>query len=292
VELRDQAWGFFDGYCRRKIRTLTGHQAGVTWVAMEHRRQDAGLGKQRPDDQVNGTPPRANSAPTLKGHSGGVLGYRGAWTARRWRRRAAIRQSSSGTRTPARNAPRLKGHSDAVYSLAWSPDSKTLASASSDKTIKLWDAGSDRERTTLTSFRADTFWRCATPGTRNLFLERAVISRNFPGVADGDARRSGSALLTGHAQEQEREAASTKAGLQIWHQGSYSGKVEYRFSASVSRRDDSFAFFHRIDAIDSGNRDLFFSAARPMNLHSVHFRCRSETEVQTLVGNSIHSFRR
>src|SRR6266436_1039847 len=82
----------------------------------------------------------------------------------------------------------------------------------------------------------------------------------------------------------EREAASTKAGLQIWHQGSYSDKVEYRFSASVSRRDDSFAFFHRIDAIDSGNRDLFFSAARPMNLHSVHFRCRSETEVQTLVG--------
>src|SRR6267154_6307687 len=82
----------------------------------------------------------------------------------------------------------------------------------------------------------------------------------------------------------EREAASTKAGLQIWHQGSYSDKVEYRFSASVSRRDDSFAFVHRIDAIDSGNRDLFFSAARPMNLHPVHFRCRSKAEVQTLIG--------
>src|SRR5713101_6690901 len=79
-------------------------------------------------------------------------------------------------------------------------------------------------------------------------------------------------------------ATSKETELQIWHQGSYSGNVEYRFSASVSRRDDSFAFFHHIDAVDGGNRDLFFSAAWPVNLHSVHFRCRSETEVQTLVG--------
>src|SRR5713101_7545722 len=79
-------------------------------------------------------------------------------------------------------------------------------------------------------------------------------------------------------------AASRETKLQIWHQSSYSGNVEYRFSSSVSRRDDSFAFFHRIDAVDGGNRDLFFCAARPVNLHPIHLRCRSETEVQTLVG--------
>src|SRR6266436_6200997 len=82
----------------------------------------------------------------------------------------------------------------------------------------------------------------------------------------------------------EREATSTKAELQIWHQGSYSSNVEYRFSASVSRRDDSFAFFHRIDAVDGGSRDLFFCTARPVNLHPVHFRCRSKAEMQALVG--------
>src|SRR6266446_1689687 len=82
----------------------------------------------------------------------------------------------------------------------------------------------------------------------------------------------------------EREAASTKAELQIWHQGSYRSNVEYRFSSSVSRRDDSFAFFYRIDAVDGGNRDLFFCAARPVNLHPVHFRCRSKAEVQALIG--------
>src|SRR5258708_30684955 len=82
----------------------------------------------------------------------------------------------------------------------------------------------------------------------------------------------------------EREAGSREAELQIWHQGSHNSNVEYRFSASLSRRDDSFAFFHGIDAVDGGNRDLFFCAARPVNFHAVHFRCRSETEVQTLVG--------
>ena len=82
----------------------------------------------------------------------------------------------------------------------------------------------------------------------------------------------------------EREALSREAQLQIWHQGSHSGNVEYRFSASVSRRDASFAFLHRIDAVDGGNRDLFFCAVRPVNLHPVYFHCRSEAEVQALIG--------
>src|SRR5271157_5744549 len=43
----------------------------------------------------------------------------------------------------------LKGHTAAVISVAWSPDGKRLATASQDKTAKVWDAASGKELLTL-----------------------------------------------------------------------------------------------------------------------------------------------
>ena len=43
----------------------------------------------------------------------------------------------------------LDGHTSAVFSVVFSPDGKTLASGSDDRTLKLWDVATGKEQATL-----------------------------------------------------------------------------------------------------------------------------------------------
>ena len=51
----------------------------------------------------------------------------------------------------------FEGHGDALYSIALSPNGKTLATGSYDQKIKLWDAASGKELTTLSGHNGAVF---------------------------------------------------------------------------------------------------------------------------------------
>ncbi len=51
--------------------------------------------------------------------------------------------------SPGKPLARLEGHGDVVYSCAWSPDSRRLATASLDKQVKLWEVAGGKEQFTV-----------------------------------------------------------------------------------------------------------------------------------------------
>ena len=77
-------------------------------------------------------------------------------------------QSSCGTPPPARRLLTLKGHSGTVYSVAFSPDGKRLATGSGDRTVKLWDAATGQELLTLKGHSDNVYSVAFSPDGKRL----------------------------------------------------------------------------------------------------------------------------
>lgn len=54
----------------------------------------------------------------------------------------------------------MVGHRNAVWSVAWSPDGRTLASGSGDHTVKIWDVDSGSDILTLTGHKDVVYSVC------------------------------------------------------------------------------------------------------------------------------------
>ena len=67
-----------------------------------------------------------------------------------------------------REQNRLEGHSSSVISVVFSPDGKTLASASGDKTIKLWNRDTGKEITTLSGHSSSVYSVVFSPDGKTL----------------------------------------------------------------------------------------------------------------------------
>ncbi|MBT2478279.1 trypsin-like peptidase domain-containing protein [Streptomyces sp. ISL-94] len=90
---------------------------------------------------------------------------------------------------------RLVGHKGEVYSVAFSPDRHTLATASTDHTVRLWDVAAGKTRTVLTGHKGAVWSVAFSPDGRTLATGSTDHTVRLWDMMTGKTR----SILTGHA---------------------------------------------------------------------------------------------
>jgi eukaryotic-like serine/threonine-protein kinase len=148
IDLRDFAWGWYEGRCRRAYHTLMDHTGRVDAVALSRNGKLLASGSHDATIKLWDVATGRLKA-TLQGHAGPVVcvtfstdgkllasGSRDH-TARLW-------EVATG-----KERALLKGHTSYVWAVAFSSDGKLLASGSYDNTIRLWEVATGRLKATL-----------------------------------------------------------------------------------------------------------------------------------------------
>jgi len=90
--------------------------------------------------------------------------------------------------------PALEGHRGEVYHAAFSPDGRTLATASQDRTVGLWDLATGQERLVFSGHTDDINWVAFAPDGRTLATASDDQTVRLWDADRGEARSK----LTGH----------------------------------------------------------------------------------------------
>ncbi|MEH2047800.1 nSTAND1 domain-containing NTPase, partial [Nostoc sp.] len=116
----------------------------------------------------------------------------------------------------------LEGHSDSVISVAYSPNGQQLASASRDKTIKIWDVSSGQLLKTLTGHSDSVISVAYSPNGQQLASASWDKTIKIWDVSSGQLLKT----LTGHSSKvisvayslngQQLASASTDKTIKIW----------------------------------------------------------------------------